>query len=282
MKASTRISCTAATLVAMATPAFAQSEDKMWQGGYIGGSVGIGAQTNDRNETVVFDTNLDGTFGDTVRTTTGANAFSPGFCGGAANGRTPAEGCRSDKDGIEFFARAGYDEQVGNFVYGVVLDGGTSRSRDSVTAFSTTPAFYTFTRELDYSVSARARVGYAARGALFYGTAGTNYGRIKQQMVTSNGANSFNGNMMIDRDTTSAWGWSAGGGAEVKIARNLALGLEYLYTSYNDDDYNVLVGPGTAALTNPFRIVNPSGTNMRRGDRDFAAHNIRVTAAFRF
>ena len=268
--------------LALSAPALAQDEEKMWEGPYVGASIGIGAQSNDRSEQVAFDTNLDDVYGDTVRTAAGANAFSPGFCGGAANGPTPGEGCRSDRDGAEYYARIGYDKQVGNIVYGVVIDGGTSESRDSVTAYSTTPAFYTFTRELEYSIGARARLGYAKKGLLFYGTLGPTYGRIQQSFITSNGANSFNGNVQADTRKTNAWGWSAGGGAEAKLARNLSLGLEYLYTSFNDDDYVVRVGPGTAAPTNPFLLVNPQGTNMRRTDKDFAAHNIRVTAAFRF
>ena len=167
MKITQFLMLASASLTIAATPAFAQSEDEEWEGPYIGGSIGLAAQTNDRNEQVLFDTNRDGNFGDTVRTTTGANAFSPGFCGGAANGRTPIEGCRGDQDGLEYNIRAGYDIQQGNIVYGVVFEGGKSDAKDSVSAFSTTPAFYYFTRELDYSVGARARVGYAARGALF-------------------------------------------------------------------------------------------------------------------
>jgi outer membrane immunogenic protein len=260
-----------------AAPAFAQEADEEWEGAYIGGSIGLAAQNNDRNEGVVFDTNLDGTYGDTVRTTTGADAFSPGFCGGAANGTTPIEGCRGDKDGLEYNIRAGYDVQQGNIVYGFVLEGGKSKARDSVTAYSTTPANYTFTRELDYTLGARARVGYAARGALFYATGGAAYGKIDNSFTTSNGANSFTNN-----GGTKSWGYSYGGGTEVKIAKNFSLGLEYLYTNYVDDDYVVAVGPGTAPVTNPFRIVNANGTNMRRDDSDFDMHNIRLTANFRF
>lgn len=271
----------AATAVAFsiaATPAYAQEIDENWTGPYIGGSIGLSAQQNDRRENVDFDTNLNGGFGDTVRTTTGANAFSSGFCGGAANGRTPIEGCRGDKDGLEYNIRAGYDIQQGNIVYGVVLEGGKNEARDSVSAFSTTPAFYYFTRELDYTLGARARVGYAKRGALFYATGGVAYAKIENEFETSNTANSFTDN----GSGTNSWGYSYGGGAEVKIASNLSLGLEYLYTNYVDDDYAVRVGPGTAPVTNPFRIVNPSGTDMRRGDSDFDMHNIRLTAAFRF
>jgi outer membrane immunogenic protein len=259
-----------------AAPAFAQEADEEWEGGYIGGSIGLSAQNNDRGESVLFDTDRDGAFGDTVRTVTGANAFSPGFCGGAANGRTPIEGCRGDRDGLEYNIRAGYDVQQGNIVYGVVLEGGKSNIRDSVTAFSTTPAFYTFTRELDYSLGARGRVGYAARGALFYATGGAAYAKIDNSFATSNGANSFANN-----GGTKSWGYSYGGGTEVKIAKNFSLGLEYLYTNYVDDDYRVNVGPGTAAPTNPFLLVS-GGTDFRRSDSDFDMHNIRLTAAIRF
>lgn len=266
----------AVSLAAFATPAFAQSEDEQWEGAYIGGTIGVPAQKNDGGETILFDTNRDGEFGDTVRTTTGANAFAPGFCGGAANGRTPSEGCRSDKDGIEFNVRAGYDMQKGNIVYGVVLEGGSSDARDSVSAFSVTPAFYYFTREIDYSLGARLRVGYAARGALFYATGGAAYARIKNEFETSNTANSFanNGN-------SNSLGYAAGGGAEVKVTKKISLGLEYLYTNYADDKYRVNVGPGTAAPTNPFLLVS-GGTDFRRSDRDFDMHNVRLTAAYRF
>jgi outer membrane immunogenic protein len=277
MKIQQFLAASALAFAMTAAPAFAQEADEEWEGGYIGGSIGIAAQNNDRNEGVVFDTNLDGGYGDTVNTSLGANAFSPGFCGGAANGRTPIEGCRGDKDGLEYNIRAGYDVQQGNIVYGVVFEGGKNEARDSVTAFSTTPANYVFTRELDYTLQARARVGYAARGALFYATGGAAYAKIDNSFSTTNGANSFTNN-----GGTKSWGYSYGGGTEVKIAKNFSLGLEYLYTNYVDDDYVVAVGPGSAPVTNPFRIVNPNGTNMRRDDSDFDMHNIRLTANFRF
>jgi outer membrane immunogenic protein len=276
MKTTLPLLLCAASLSLIATPAFAQSEDEEWEGAYIGGSIGLAAQNNDRNEDVVFDTNLDGNFDNNVNTLAGANAFAPGFCGGAASSAQPID-CRGDKDGLEYNIRAGYDVQSGNIVYGFVLEGGKNEARDSVTAFSSTPASYTFTRELDYSLQARARVGYAARGALFYATGGAAYGKIDNSFSTSNTANSF-----TDNGGTKSWGYSYGGGAEVKIARNFSIGLEYLYTNFVDDDYRVSVGPGTAAATNPFLLANSAGTDMRRGDSDFDMHNIRFTAAFRF
>jgi outer membrane immunogenic protein len=276
MKFSPMLLIGAATLSLFSAPAFAQSEDEEWEGAYIGGSIGLAAQNNDRNEDVRFDTNLDGAFDNNVNTLAGANAFAPGFCGGAATSAQPID-CRGDKDGLEYNIRVGYDVQSGNIIYGFVLEGGKNEARDSVTAFSSTPASYTFTRELDYSVQARARIGYAARGALFYATGGAAYGKIDNSFTTSNTANSF-----TDNGKTNSWGYSYGGGAEVKIARNFSIGLEYLYTNFVDDDYRVAVGPGTAPATNPFLLVNSAGTDMRRGDSDFDMHNIRFTANFRF
>lgn len=276
MKFTTSMLLASASLSLFATPAFAQSEDEEWEGPYIGGSIGLAAQNNDRDETVLFDTDRDGTFDNNVNTILGANAFSPGFCGGAGTNAVAANGCRGDRDGLEYNIRAGYDVQQGNIVYGFLLEGGKNEARDSVTAFSTTPANYVLTRELDYSVQARARLGYAARGALFYATGGAAYGKIDNSFSTTNGANSFTNN-----GGSNSWGYSYGGGAEVKIARNFSLGLEYLYTNFVDDDFRVNVGPGTAPATNPF-LLNGGGTDFRRSDSDFDMHNIRLTAAFRF
>ena len=276
MKLSQYLLLAAAPFAVISAPAYAQSSDEEWEGAYIGGSIGVPAQNNDRGETVLFDTNRDGNFDNRVLTTTGVNAFNTGFCGGAANSRVAADGCRGDKDGFEYNIRAGYDVQQGNIVYGFVLEGGKNEARDSVTAFSTTPANYTFTRELDYSVQARARVGYAARGALFYATGGAAYGEIDNSFSTSNGLNSFANN-----GKTNSWGYSYGGGTEVKVFKNFTLGLEYLYTNFVDDDFRVNVGPGTALATNPF-LLNGGGTDFRRGDSDFDMHNIRLTAAVRF
>jgi outer membrane immunogenic protein len=272
MQLSPALLLAAASFTLMATPAFAQeTTDEDWSGPYIGGSFGLAAQANDRNENVLFDTDLDGRFDNNI------NAFAPGFCGGAATGSAPGDGCRGDKDDFEYNARVGYDFQSGNIVYGLVLEGGKNKARDSVTAFSDTPASYTFTRKIDYALHARARLGVAARGALFYATGGAAYAKIDNGFSTTNTVNTFS-----DNGSTKSWGYSAGGGTEIKVASNLSIGLEYLYTNYVDDDFRVSARPGTAPATNPFLLANPSGTDLRRGDDDFGMHNIRVTAALRF
>ncbi len=264
---------------AMAMPVMAQegrdtSQD--FNGPYISIAGGGTLQGSDRGETLVFDTNRDGTYGDQVTTSGGANAFSPGFCNGAATG-TANLGCKNDKDGPEYYARLGYDKRMGNFVIGAVLEGGRSHARDSVSGFSTTPASYTMSREADYQAGARLRAGYTpGGGALFYVTGGGAYARLDNKFTTSNTANSFS-----DNGKTNGWGYAAGGGAELMVTNNISVGLEYLYTDLKDKDYVVNVGPGTAPPTNPF-LLNGGGTDIQRSNPHFRTHSVRGSLSLRF
>jgi outer membrane immunogenic protein len=258
--------------------AYAQDRDPAqdFNGVYIGGFGGYTGQNTDQGSTLLFDTNRDGTYGDTVRTITNVDAFSPGFCGGSATVATNND-CSNDNDDFEYGGRIGVDRRMGNFVVGIVLECGRSEATDSVSGFSTTPARYTLTREQEYSAQARLRAGYTpGGGVLFYATGGGAYARLDNSFTTSNGVNSF-----ADNGKTNAWGWSAGGGAEAMLSNNISLGLEYLYTDLQDDDYTVNVGAGTAPLTNPF-LLNGGGTNIRRSDDHFRTHGIRATVNVRF
>jgi outer membrane immunogenic protein len=274
------ISISAAMFGAMlvASPALAQSDDRApFEGLYVGGSFGGAAQPNDIGSSIRFDRDRNGSFGDTVVTGAGANAFSPGFCNGAARSSSPTTGCKNDKDGIEYAARVGFDIQSSNLVFGVVGEFGKAEINDSVSAYSTTPAFYTMTRSLRYNAGLRARAGFVAGpSTLFYATGGGAYGRVRNTFTTSNGLNSFATN-----GSKNAYGYSVGGGVEQKFGRNFSVGLEYLYTDLNDDKARVAVGAGTAPATNPFLLAG-TGTNFRRSDENFRWHSARVTAAFRF
>lgn len=268
-------------LLVAATPVMAQSGDPQWRGFYIGGNIGASEPVDSDDDRILFDTNLDGQFGDTVRTVGGADAFSPGFCGGASVGRTPALGCTEDKGGADYGLRAGYDWQINDWVFGVVAEYTQGDSRDSASAFSITPAFYYFTRDLETTAALRARVGraFGQNGDwLAYVTAGAVRAEIEHEFETSNAANSFTpiaGN-------TDADGYQAGIGIERKVLDNLSLGLEYLYTSVEDDEFDVRVGRGTAPATSPFLTANPNGTDFRRSDEDFDVGSLRLTATFRF
>jgi outer membrane immunogenic protein len=271
----------AAASAALATPALAQDADEYpFDGIYVGGSVGAAVQPNDGNKSsILFDRDLNGSFGDTVVTNTGANAFSTGFCGGTPSSTANTD-CGNDKDGIEYYGRVGADTHMGPVVIGVMGEFGRPEIKDSVSAFSTTPASYTMTRSLDYTASIRGRVGFTPapmRTTLFYATGGAMYGKVKNSFSTSNTANSFTANGKSD-----AWGYSAGGGVEQKIGNNFSVGLEYVYNELRDNDARVRVGPGTAPATNPFLLAGAGGTDFRRSDQYFRWHSLRLTAAFRF
>lgn len=265
-----------AAMLLTGTAAFAQDNGD-WTGAYFGGRLGYSTNVEDEDETVLFDTNLDGEFGDTVATVRGSDAFSPGFCGGRAASST-ATTCR-DSSGTEWAVHAGYDFQIGNsFVVGIVGDYGRADVQDAVTAFSTTPAFYTLERDLDDIASIRARAGVALGRTLFYGTGGAVYAKVRSSFTTSNGVNTFTSREEED-DT---YGYRVGGGVEHRFGERFSLGVQYLYTTVEDEDFRVRAGGANVPVSNPFILVNADGTDFQRSDGDFDWHNLSVTASFRF
>lgn len=268
-------------LVATASPAFAQSnDDAKWSGLYVGTSLGNSDPRGGDDGSILFDTNLDGSFGDTVRTGTGADAFSPGFCGGIAAGRTPGAGCFEDKGGTSLGARVGYDWQFGDWVVGALVDYTSYDVRDGVSGFSTTPASYTMTRELDDTVVLRARAGMAFgqnKDWLAYATAGAVRASLKNSFQSTNTANAF-----ALTESGEGDGVQFGLGVERKVAGNVSLGLEYLRTRIDDEDTRVRTSRGTAPLTNPFLLVNANGTDFRRSDDRLEMDTLQLTLNWRF
>lgn len=253
-----------------------------WRGFYFGGHVGGAVQMDDSNEVVEFDTDLDGSFTDTVRTAAGADAFSPGFCGGIAMAPTPQSGCTDDEDGLDFGGRAGYDWQSGSLVFGALVDISWPDVRDGVSAFSTTPAFYAFDRELKTLAGFRGRIGVGSDRVLAYGTGGLAWGWIDQTFTTSNAVNTFVAvNQDGDGSNQSAIGYQAGGGVEFKVAGRVSIVGEYLFTSLDNRDDAIIQSQGPAPATNPFILVNPSGTQLRRSER-FDLHSFRAGVNVRF
>ena len=273
------LTATASTTLALAMPAMAQDTGS-WTGPYIGGSIGIATPDGGDDETLVFDTGLDGTFTDTVTTTSGADAFSPGFCGGFATGNSPGDGCEDDDIGFAYNVHAGYDMDFGGLVAGVVVDAGGANVQDSVTGFSTTPANYVLTREIDLAASARVRIGLPLGNTLAYATGGVAYAEVENSFSTSNGFNRFT----FENEEEDLVGYTLGGGLEQRIGDNLSIGLLYRYTDLGESDFTVNAGNGNPpSMTNPF--VNPmttaGSTDFRRTD-SFDYHSVQATLSFRF
>jgi outer membrane immunogenic protein len=262
-----------------AAPAFAQDGDtgQTYDGFYVGAFVGTSLDGKGSNR-VVYDTNRNGSFDNPLLTSTGGVAVV-GACPGYTTSTAP-DNCRGNSNGLEYGIRLGVDGRMGsNLVVGVLLEGSRSNARDSISAFTTTPAGYSFRRDVDYAISARARAGFSpgdGRG-LFYVTAGPSYARLNHDFYTTNTANSFT----PTNDDDMVWGVQAGGGAEVMLGTGVSLGLEYLYNRYYDKKYYVAVAQGTAPATSPF-ILNGGGTNMRPSSTRYDFHSVRATLGFHF
>ena len=268
----------ALVLAAGASSAMAQ-ETPNWTGPYIG-IYGGGIEQNDQDdERLRFDRNFDGDFGDSVVTTTGADAFSPGSCGSAPNANSFAAGCNDDSTGVEAGIRAGYDYQFGSFVVGGLVEYSATDVEDSVTSFSTTPASYTFSRKLESLAAARLRLGYAVGPALIYGTGGYAYGEVSNRFYSSNTGNAYSA--QIDED--EADGWQAGGGVEYALTPNLSVTGEYLYSSLEPGDFVVRFSQGSQPATNPFILPpNTVGTDVNRSNGRFGMHAVRIGMNYRF
>ena len=266
-------------MAGVAAPALAQSTPD-WSGPYIGVYAGAVENHEQSGETLIFDRNLDGVFNDTVTTSGGADAFSTGFCQGGAQTSVVADGCNVDDTGVEGLIRAGYDMQFGQIVVGVVADWSAMNVSDTVTGYSTTPANYVFTRELNDLAALRARVGFATGPALIYVTGGAAYGNIENRFRTTNAANSFT----VQTDEDDADGWQVGGGLEWKLAPNLSITGEYLYSNLTPGDYVVRAGnSGTTPATNPFILApNTTGTDITRSNDEMELHALRFGMNVRF
>lgn len=266
-------------MAGVAAPAMAQSVPD-WTGGYIGIYGGVVDTNEQAGESLIFDRDFDGDFDDTVLTATGDNAFGPGSCDGQASSNNAASGCDQDDRGVEGSIRAGYDWQFGSIVVGGVAEWSVLSHKDTVTSFSTTPASYVFGRELNDMAALRARVGFAAGPALYYLTGGAAYARIDNTFRTTNTANSFT----VTEDEDDADGYQLGGGVEWKLAPNLSVTGEYIYSNLTPGDYVVRVGnTGTTPATNPFILPpNTVGTDMTRSNDEMELHHLRIGMNVRF
>lgn len=266
-------------LAGVAAPALAQTAPD-WSGPYVGIYGGVLDAREDKDERLVFDRNFDGNFNDTVVLNgTSNDAFSPGSCPGNARTNAAAGGCTGDKSGVEGSVRLGYDMQFGSFVIGAVGELSATDVQDSVNSFSTTPAAYIFTRDIEHMAALRLRAGFAAGPALYYVTGGVAYAKIDNRFRTTNGANSFT--EVADED--DADGYQIGAGVEWRLAPNLSVTGEYLFTDLTPGDYVVRAGPGSAPATNPFILPpNTAGTDIARSNDKMDLHAFRIGMNVRF
>lgn len=134
------------------------------------------------------------------------------------SGNTDVSGLEIETDGVLGSAFIGSNYQFGNIVAGVEADIGYSDVNGSNGGFES---------QSGVEGSLRARLGYVVTpDILLYATAGG----AAQDLEVSSAAGS---------DSNTMLGWTAGGGADVKVTENVFVRGEYRYTDFGSDDFNL-------------------------------------------
>ena len=148
-----------------------------------------------------------------------------------ATGATVFTG-ETDPKGVTGGLHIGYNWQVNQFVLGLEGDVNGSSYRGSSAAFA---GLGTETVRTDIDGSLRGRIGWAWDRVLIYGTGGAAFG--PQHHV-------FNVGGVIDSDSPTRVGWTAGGGLEYAIDNNWSIRAEYRYTDFGHSTLSLINNTG--------------------------------------
>jgi outer membrane immunogenic protein len=170
-----------------------------WSGFYIGAHVGYDWE-NANGYSIHTDT---GTFGQSI-----SKSFPNVFAG----------------------FQAGYNYMVTpNILLGVEAD----ISRDNAGAWGLGLNDGSFGQGvLDWSGTARGRVGYAVNNVLFYGTGGFAWSDVNFTRVQISAFNPGAPAGTVETASATRTGWTAGAGVEVGVMANLTVKAEYRYAGY--------------------------------------------------
>lgn len=214
-----------------------------WTGFYVGVNAGV-----------VFTDNNIRTSGNTAVT-----------AGNVANGFRAASLSKSD-EGFTGGGQVGYNYQIGALVLGVEADIAYTDLKNRANFLSVRGDPSTYTSELEYLGTVRARVGYAVDRFLVYATGGLAYGEVK------NSANFFsfvapNALQFSGRKSDTEVGYAVGGGVEYAFTNNLSAKVEYLYYDLGKTNVTVAAVPAgansyNAKFSNDGHIVR-AGLNYR-------------------
>lgn len=234
------------------------SGEDSWTGFYVGGFGNISNSRANANTSTIsgsqsFYTNASVA---TISTLGNQNIKSTEFNGGGT---------------------AGFNYRRGHFFVGGEADFGTSRVNKSVSANGQNPAqtanfTITQTVKTDWLFTARPRGGMAFKKALIYVTGGVAVTKIQY-------AENFTESRVISAESGSfrktKTGWTAGAGAEFKIAKHWSVKGEYLFTQFSR----------TTITANNFVfsvLMLPSPNQTFTHSTDLKLHNIRFGVNYRF
>lgn len=194
-----------------------ENADSVWQGGYLGFS--LGAEHSDADPT--------------------AKVKSQGYFTGddfaLVNPRASADIEDSHALGRIFL---GLNYQSGQLLYGLEADLSFSDFNEKndfgPVQYNTAPAdSFTVATQVksDWALNLRARLGYIHRQSLFYVAAGPSLRKFEYDFTFTD---TFQPQLI--REDQSKWrvGWTAGAGIEHQFLNDWRLRLEYRYSSYNN------------------------------------------------
>lgn len=136
----------------------------------------------------------------------------------------------SEKNGASYGLMAGFNYQMGQFVFGVEGDF-TGWTVGEIRSAPLAGDFITATSKWGGSI--RGRLGYAFDRALLYMTGGGAFVSTKTAIPTTG--------YSIGDDGTR-WGWTLGGGADYAFTNHWFTGIEYRYTQYDSTTITFPVG----------------------------------------
>jgi outer membrane immunogenic protein len=224
----------ATTLVAALAASGAAAQD--WSGFYVGANVGYGWGGSD----AVVDVRDRWDTAEALALRQGVEALW-------STDLSPS--------GIVYGGQFGYNHQFGGgWVIGLEGDYSKLETDDSrllpltATPFGPSPT-YAPGNSVDgqHLVAAKAKLGFATPGWLFYATGGWAMARVEGTAeVTSNGGYSKFG-------SDSEWlsGWVYGAGIETKLAPNWSVRVEYLRGDFTDFEYQTVFRPGSTFTAGP-------------------------------
>jgi outer membrane immunogenic protein len=204
-----------------------------WTGFYIGGNAGY--ITSDSG-----DISTRGNNGPAAGPSTIFNVSS-----GARPGLT-----RLEANGFTGGGQIGYNQQIGNFVFGLEADAAYTDHKKTINVIGATGAQSTFRTDMSYIGTVRGRLGYAFDRFLVYGTGGFAYGDV-QNTATFFATPAAGGTGVVQfagRRSSMETGYVAGGGIEYALPTSFSLfgsnavtlKAEGLY--YDLGNSNVVVG----------------------------------------
>ena len=136
--------------------------------------------------------------------------------------------------------QAGYNVQVGRFVYGIEGDYGWSNAKGGKACTGgATPFFFTCEAEVNSLASLTGRVGHTWGRALFYAKGGLAAGEATAQTSQNQNLPVPPSNTPVNGESKWLLGWTVGAGMEFALTDRWSAKAEYMYYDLGQDNFRI-------------------------------------------